>query len=115
MDYCRGGGTIGSPVHTSQAAAPFHGPIDTATPQTRVVGLFASLLHADRAEIEHHAVVGIDRDDVPDNVGQMLGSSLSRKRAASLSRRTSVLRSKASGLLICAGDLRLARRSGFYW
>jgi hypothetical protein len=31
MVTSRGGGTIGSPVDTSQAAAPFHGLIDTAT------------------------------------------------------------------------------------
>jgi hypothetical protein len=40
---------------------------------TRVVSLLADLLRADRVEVEHHAVIDVDRADVTDNSGEMLG------------------------------------------
>ncbi len=76
MVTCRGGGTIGSPVDTSQAATPFHGRHGDPHAQGRVVGLLANLLHADRVEVERHAVIGVG-GDVTDHVGEMVGGDVS--------------------------------------
>ncbi len=74
MVTCLGGGTIGSPVDASQAAAPFPRSYRHGDPHAQgwVVGLLAKLMHADRVEVEHDTVIDVDRGDVTDHVGEML-------------------------------------------
>jgi hypothetical protein len=39
--------------------------------------LLADLLGADRVEVEHHSVIGVDLGDVADNPGEMRSSDIS--------------------------------------
>lgn len=69
---------MGSPVETSHAEVPFHGPMHafTRTRYPPVTGAFSNLLDADAVDVEGDAVIGWHLGELGHDECEMFGSNV---------------------------------------